>query len=93
MAKEKVTLFKGKKVEKGTESKIREKPGQSNAGNYKTLSKSSFAGPNGTFPINDMAHARNALARAHFSPNPEKIKAAVYKKYPGLKKRHEEKNG
>ena len=93
MDKEKVTLYKGKKVSKGEESKIREKPGQSNAGKYKSLSKSSFAGPNGTFPINDIAHARNALARAHFSPHPDKIRAAVYKKYPGLKKRHEEKNG
>lgn len=91
--KEKVTLYKGKKVPKGKESEIRKKPGQSSAGKYKSLPKSSFAGPNGTFPINDLAHARNALARAHFSPNPEAIKKKVYAKYPELKKRHQEREG
>ncbi len=91
--KEKVTLYKGKKVPRGKESEIRKKPGQGSAGKYKSLSKSSFAGPHGTYPIHDLAHARNALARAHFSPNAEAIKAKVYKKYPELKKRHEAREG
>jgi len=34
-----------------------------------------------------LAHARNALARAHYAPNPAGIKAKVYKKFPELKKR------
>lgn len=83
---EKATLYKGKQIPKHELAKIKEKPGQSNAGKYKTLSKKSFAGPHGTFPINDIAHARNALARAHFSPNPEAIRSKVYAKYPELKK-------
>lgn len=69
-------------------AKIRSKPGQSNA--YKYDGVKSFAGPNKTFPINTEARGRNALARAHFSPKPAAIKAKVYSKYPGLKKRKEE---
>lgn len=87
MAKEKVALYKGKKVARGQESKIREKPGHGSAGKYKNLPKSEFAGPQGTFPINTLARARNALARAHYAENPSAIKAKVYKKYPELKKR------
>jgi hypothetical protein len=90
--KGKVTLYKGKSVPRGKESEIRKKPGQGSAGKYKHLEKSAFAGPNGTFPINDMAHARNALARAHYSDHPEAIKKKVYDKYPGLKKRHQERS-
>lgn len=33
--------------------------------------------------------ARNALARAHYAPNPDGIRRVVYKKYPSLKFRHE----
>lgn len=92
MAKEKkVTVAKGVKVPRGAESKMRSKPGSSNAGKYKNVSPKSFAGKSGgadkySFPINDMAHARNALSRAHFAPNPEGIKAAVYRRFPTLKK-------
>jgi hypothetical protein len=42
------------------------------------------------YPIHDLAHARNALARVagHGTPSEKaKVKAAVYKRYPGLKKR------
>lgn len=74
-------------------SKIREKPGESNAGKYKHVKKSNFAGPHGTFPINTQARARNALARAHYSPHPETIKEKVYSKYPGLKERHKAREG
>ena len=34
----------------------------------------------------DKKHARNALSLAHNAQNPEKLKEAVYKKYPQLKK-------
>ena len=56
------------------------------------MAPSEFAGKAGgtspySFPIPDLAHARNALARAHFAPNPAGIKAKVYRMYPELKKR------
>lgn len=93
MAKEKkITVARGIKVPRGVEEKMRKGPGSSNAGKYKNVSPKAFAGKSGgaskfSFPINDMAHARNALARAHFAPNPAGIKEAVYKKFPALKKR------
>jgi len=78
------------KPKKGTGklSEIRKKPGESNAFKYEGVK--SFAGPDKSFPINTEKRARNALARAHFAKNPTEIKSNVYKKYPGLKKRHEE---
>ncbi len=56
----------------------------------KALAKSSFAMP-GTksYPIEDAAHARNALARVSQFGSPsekKKVKAAVHKKYPGMGK-------
>lgn len=95
MAKGKVTVAKGVKVKRGVEEKMRSKPGSSSAGKYKNVSPKKFAGKSGgaseySFPIPDLAHARNALARAHFAPNPKGIKAKVYRMYPELKKRHEE---
>lgn len=88
----KVTLAKGVKAAKGVESKLRAKKGGSSTGKYKKVSPKKFAGKSGgtspySFPIPDLAHARNALARAHFAPDPEGIKAKVYKMYPQLKKR------
>lgn len=74
-------------------SKIRERPGESNAGKYPNVKKSNFAGPDGTFPINNVARARNALARAHNAKNPEAIKEKVYNKFPGLKDRHQAREG
>jgi hypothetical protein len=99
MAKEKkITVAKGVKVKRGAEEKMREKKGSSSAGKYKHVAPKDFAGSSGgsskySFPIPDLAHARNALARAHFAPNPEGIKAKVYKKFPELKKRHEKRMG
>lgn len=78
------------KMAKGKLSEIREKPGMSGAYKHKS---SSYAGPKHTFPIGDETHARNALARAHFAKDPGAIKKKVYAKYPGLKKRHEERDG
>ena len=95
MKEKKVTVAKGVKVAPGKEEKMREKKGSSNAGKYKTVSPKEFAGASGgsskySFPIPNLAHARNALARAHYAPNPSGIRSAVYKKFPQLKMRHEE---
>ncbi len=41
------------------------------------------------YPIHDIAHARNALARVAQHGTPEekrKVRAAVYRKYPSLRK-------
>lgn len=94
----KVTVAKGVKVARGKEEKMREKKGSSSAGKYKTVSPKEFAGKAGgaakySFPINTLARARNALARAHFAPDPSGIRRKVYAKYPQLKIRHEERHG
>lgn len=88
----KVVVAKGVSLPRGKESKLRKKKGSSSTGRYKDVAPSKFAGKSGgasaySFPIPDIAHARNALARAHFAPNPEGIKAKVYRLYPELKKR------
>ena len=93
MAK-KITVAKGVKVAHGKEEKMRDKKGSSSTGKYKTVAPKDFAGASGggskySFPINTIKRARNALARAHFASNPSGIKAAVYRKYPELKKRKE----
>lgn len=56
----------------------------------KSLPKSDFAIPakapgSGSYPIGDIAHARNALARSSGKPEEDTVKAAVYKRYPQLK--------
>lgn len=94
MKDKKVTVAKGVKVKRGVEEKMRSKKGSSSAGKYKTVSPKDFAGKSGgaskvSFPINTIARARNALARAHYAPNPEGIRKAVYRKYPQLKLRAE----
>ena len=93
MAQDKVTVAKGVKVSRGQEEKMRKKRGSSNAGKYKNVSPQEFAGASGgssrySFPINTLSRARNALARAHFAPDPAGIRRAVYKKYPSLKMNH-----
>jgi|SRR6185369_603396 len=90
----KIVVAKGVKVPRGAEEKMRKKKGSGSAGKYKNVKPKDFAGASGgaskySFPIPDLAHARNALARAHFAPNPAGIKAKVYRMYPELKKRHE----
>lgn len=48
------------------------------------------------YPIHDLAHARNALARVSLFGTPaekERVRAAVYARYPGLKKRKKEREG
>lgn len=59
----------------------------------KALSKSSFAIPEkapgpGSYPIPDLNHAKNALARVAqhgTSEEQKRVKAAVYRKFPQLK--------
>jgi hypothetical protein len=91
----KITVALGVKVSRGQEEKMRHKKGSSSAGKYKTVAPKDFAGAAGggsqySFPINTMARARNALARAHYASNPSGIRQAVYRKYPTLKKHKEE---
>lgn len=57
----------------------------------KSLDKSQFAIPekapgSGSYPIPDLAHARDALSRSSGKPEEGRVKAAVYKKFPQLKK-------
>jgi hypothetical protein len=55
-----------------------------------SLSSSSFAIPSQRkYPINDISHARNALARVaqHGTPSEKAtVRRKVYSKYPSLKK-------
>ena len=49
------------------------------------LDTSDFAIPEDrAYPIHDLSHARNALARASGKPEESRVKAAVYKRYPQL---------
>jgi hypothetical protein len=87
--KKKVTVAKGVEITKAREKKLERKPGSSNTGEYTNVSPANFAGRAGgashySFPINTLKRARNALARAHFAPNPEGIRRAVLKKWPQL---------
>ena len=52
------------------------------------LPASDFALPGRRYPIEDKAHARNALARVSANGTPAekaKVRAAVHRKYPGMK--------
>lgn len=94
--KKKVTVAKGVKVKRGKEEKMRSKPGSSNAGKYKKVKPKDFAGAAGgaskySYPINTLARARNALARAHYAPNPSGIRRKVYAKYPQLNPKNKSK--
>lgn len=96
--KKEITVAKGVKVKRGIEEKMRKKKGSSNAGKYKSVAPKEFAGAAGgaskySFPIYDLAHAKAALSRAHFAPDPAALKARVYRKYPELKKRKEKREG
>ena len=56
----------------------------------KHIAKKNFAIPEKeAYPIHDISHARNALARVSQHGSPEekkKVRSAVYRKYPSLKK-------
>lgn len=54
------------------------------------LPKKDFALSGGRYPIEDKAHARNALSRVAQNGSPEekaKVRAKVHAKYPGVGKR------
>lgn len=56
----------------------------------KHIKAKNFALPERRYPIHDRSHAANALARVAQYGTPaekKKVKAAVYKKYPSLKKK------
>ncbi|MGD9730158.1 MAG: hypothetical protein AB7V39_27790, partial [Nitrospiraceae bacterium] len=62
-------------------------------GNFALPSERSKTHGKGGYPIHDLKHARNALSRVSTFGSPEeksKVRAKVYAKYPGLKKRHDE---
>ncbi len=73
----------------------RNRPGGSNIGRKKLSSgkpRKDFVGtsggaPKGSYPIPDVAHGRSALRLAGHAPNPAGIRAAVYRKYPQLRKK------
>ncbi len=59
-----------------------------NAKRRNALPAKSFAGPDRSYPINDMSHARNALSRASQNASPElkaHVRALVHRKYPQIK--------
>lgn len=56
----------------------------------KRIKAKNFALPGRRYPIQDLSHARSALARVaqHGSPSDKaRVRRAVYRKYPALKKR------
>ncbi len=91
-SKKKVRVAKNVKISRKKEKKLEKKPGGSNTGKYKNVSKKDFAGSAGgsspfSFPINSLKRARAALAYAHNAPDPEGIRRKVMAKYPQLKKK------
>jgi hypothetical protein len=60
----------------------------------KNLPTSAFVFPKERrYPIHDLAHARNALARSSGKPEEATVRAAVYRRYPELRKRAMAKDG
>ena len=52
-----------------------------------SLPAKDFAGPDRSYPINDMNHAKNALSRVSQFGYPElkeKVRAAVHRKFPSI---------
>lgn len=60
----------------------------------KHIAESNFALPKEQkYPIHDLSHAKNALARASGKPEEATVKAAVYKKWPSLNPSHKLEEG
>jgi len=54
----------------------------------KRIAEKNFALPGRRYPIHDLAHARNALARVAQYGTPQekaKVRRAVYRRYPSLR--------
>jgi len=79
---------RGAKIQRMTMGK---KAGLLSAQGRKHIKGKNFAIPEAKkYPIHDLAHARNALARVaqHGTPQEQaRVRAAVYAKYPGLRSR------
>lgn len=57
------------------------------AAERKALPASAFVFPSKrAYPIHDLAHARDALARSSGKPEAAAVRAAVYRRYPQLRK-------
>lgn len=53
----------------------------------KALPASAFVFPSKrAYPIHDLAHAKDALARSSGKPEAAAVRAAVYRRYPNLRK-------
>lgn len=95
----KISVAKGKTLPIGALSKIRKKPGSSNAGKYKGVDPSKFIGAAGgaskfSYPANTIKRAQAAKRYAHNAPNPEGIIRAADRRIAQLrKKKRGKKNG
>ncbi len=92
----KVKIAKGMKIPRGKQSKLKKKPGGSNVGEYKEVSKGSFCGPSGgapkgSYPVNTRKRAIAAKSYSRNAPNPAGIKACVNRKWPSLSKKAKKK--
>ncbi len=61
-----------------------------NAADRKRIPRGEFAVPSkapgsGSYPIPDASHARDALARSSGKPVAAKVRAAVKRRFPGIK--------
>lgn len=88
----KVPVAKGVKETRKKVSAARKKPGGSNVGEYKKVSKKEFCGPaggapKGSYPVNSAKRCRSALSLAHNAPNPSGIKSCVKRKCKGILKK------
>lgn len=72
------------------EDSIEKKPGGSNVKKY-DAKDGPFAGtqPN-TYPIKTMDDAKSALKLAHNDPNPGKVRARVFARFPELRKNNKQ---
>jgi hypothetical protein len=62
--------------------------GKLSGGQRKALPSSSFALPGERkYPIENLSHAKNALARSSGKPEEARVRRAVESKYPTLKKK------
>ncbi len=80
-----VKIGKGLSLKRRQEERLSKKPGSSNIGEYKKVSKGNFCGPSGgaapgTYPVNSKKRCSAALAYAHNAPNPSGIRACVKRK-------------
>lgn len=83
--KDRVRIGKGMSLKRGQEEKLSKRPGSSNVGKYKQVSKGKFCGPSGgaapgTYPVNTKKRCSAALSYAHNAPNPAGIRSCVQRK-------------